>query len=127
MNSTIKSVGALSETVNVDLHALTMTVTASLAGFDKTTGEISTLVTQISKDLADANLSQKSTEMGNALKRLQSTLSQAEALTRTTKNSLPTTLENLRVMSENLREFSEMAKRDPSQILVGQPPSAVQR
>ncbi|MDR0621567.1 MAG: MlaD family protein [Deltaproteobacteria bacterium] len=127
MNSTLKSVNTLSDTINSDIHALSGSITESLANFDKASAEITTLMAKLTNDLEALNVSQKSTEVGNALRRLAAVLSQAEALTRNTKNSLPATMENLRVMSENLREVSEMAKRYPSQILFGQPPTEVKQ
>ncbi|MDR2340312.1 MAG: MlaD family protein [Deltaproteobacteria bacterium] len=50
------------------------------------------------------------------------TLNRLDSLMKSPQATLPTTLDNLRVMSENLREFSEMARRYPSQILLGAPP-----
>jgi ABC-type transporter Mla subunit MlaD len=127
LTATLKSVNTFSDTVNTDLHNLSGTITNTLNSLEKTSGEISTLADKMTKDLEAINLGQKSTELSGAIRRFTSVLSQAEALTRTTKNSLPATMENLRVMSENLREVSEMAKRYPSQILFGQPPTEVKQ
>ncbi|MDR2387443.1 MAG: MlaD family protein [Deltaproteobacteria bacterium] len=125
MNTTLVSVNNLSNTVNTDLHDLTTTITKSLETFDKVSIELTKLTDQISNDLKNFNLNQKSSDLSGALRRLNALLSQVDGLTRTTKNSLPQTLENLRVMSENLREVSEMAKRYPSQIFFGEPPKEV--
>ncbi|MDR2300988.1 MAG: MlaD family protein [Deltaproteobacteria bacterium] len=125
MNTTLVSVNNLSNTVNADLHELSSTITKSLESFDKVSEGLAQLTTQVSKDLDNFNLNQKSTDLSASLRRLNALLSQIDGLTRTTKNSLPQTLENLRVMSENLREVSEMAKRYPSQIFFGEPPKEV--
>jgi ABC-type transporter Mla subunit MlaD len=127
LNSTLKSVNALSDTIGTDLAAISGAMTATLSSLNNTSSEVANLANALSKDIGALDLDKKSGELSAALRRLGAVLSQAESLTRTTKNSLPATMENLRVMSENLREFSEMAKRYPSQILFGAPPSEVKR
>jgi uncharacterized coiled-coil protein SlyX len=80
---------------------------------------------------AARNISAKADELasGNHLKELELTLSDTrktlnrlDSLMKAPQASLPTTMDNLRVMSENLREFSELARTYPSQILLGGPP-----
>jgi ABC-type transporter Mla subunit MlaD len=127
MTATLKSVNTLSESLNTDLHNLSGSLTTTLNSLEKTSKDISALSIKMTNDLNGFNLSQKSTELSTALRRFSAVLNQAETLTRTTKNSLPATMENLRVMSENLREVSEMAKRYPSQILFGLPPTEVKQ
>ncbi|MDR2199350.1 MAG: MlaD family protein [Deltaproteobacteria bacterium] len=68
---------------------------------------------------------------GNQLKELELAVNDArravnrlDNLIKSPQAALPATMDNLRVMSENLREFSELARRYPSQILLGGPPPA---
>ncbi|MDR1309934.1 MAG: MlaD family protein [Deltaproteobacteria bacterium] len=120
--ATLGSVKDLSETVNSDLHVLSLTMGQALASLEEASGDFSRLANRLSRDLEALDLATKSSELASSLRRLASVLKEAESLTRSTRASLPATLENMRVMSENLREVSEMARRYPSQILFGQPP-----
>jgi paraquat-inducible protein B len=61
-------------------------------------------------------------ELELALADTRRTLNRLDSLMKSPQATLPTTLDNLRVMSENLREFSELARRYPSQIFLGGPP-----
>jgi ABC-type transporter Mla subunit MlaD len=127
LTTTLSTVNTFSEKVNADLHNLTGSLTKTLNNIEKTSDDFSSLAKKITHDLEKINLGQQSTDLASTLRRLGAVLTQAEALTRSTKNSLPPTLENLRVMSENFRETSEMVKRYPSQVIFGQPPTEVLR
>ncbi|MDR2405088.1 MAG: MlaD family protein [Deltaproteobacteria bacterium] len=76
------------------------------------------LKTELSAFLSGAQLK----ELELMLSDTRRTLNRLDSLMKTPQATLPTTLDNLRVMSENLREFSELARRYPSQIFLGGPP-----
>jgi ABC-type transporter Mla subunit MlaD len=83
------------------------------------------MTARVTEDLDAIDLAGRSEQIAASLSRLSGVLSQAEGITRMTRTNMGTTLDNLRIMSENFRELSELAKRYPSQLLFGQPPTEV--
>jgi ABC-type transporter Mla subunit MlaD len=71
------------------------------------------------------NLKERLSELGETIKRLKSLVGRADQVLRGSQDDLGPAMENFRIMTENLREFSETAKRYPSQIIFGQAPSEV--
>jgi len=59
--------------------------------------------------------------------RLERTLARLDRLTGGSEGNLASTLENLRDISADLRELTENAKRYPSNLLFGAPPSPLER
>jgi hypothetical protein len=59
--------------------------------------------------------------------RLERTLARLDRLTGGSEGNLASTLENLRDISADLRELTENAKRHPSNLLFGEPPTPLER
>ncbi len=59
--------------------------------------------------------------------RLERTLARLDRLTGGSEGNLASTLENLRDISADLRELTESAKRHPSNLLFGEPPTPLER
>ena len=59
--------------------------------------------------------------------RHERTLARLDRLTGGSEGNLAATLENLRDISADLRELTENAKRYPSNLLFGEPPSPLER
>jgi len=68
------------------------------------------------------NLESLSRDMPEGLDHLKSTLRRLDQLVSSQQQDIEVSIQNIRVTTENLREFSEIAKRYPSQILFGEPP-----
>ena len=62
-------------------------------------------------------------KLGASLSHLERTLGRLDRITGGGSGDLTTTLENLRQITENLRQLTEDAKRYPSNVLFGQPPT----
>jgi paraquat-inducible protein B len=77
-------------------------------------------VLEIRKLVADPRLA-------SSVARLERTLTRLDRLTGGTETNLAATLENLRDISADLRELTENAKRYPSNLLFGEPPSPLER
>ncbi|MDR0355586.1 MAG: MlaD family protein [Deltaproteobacteria bacterium] len=127
MTATMISVAKLSDTLESEVAGLNDSMAKALEEIGQASSDFSELTKMITSELGDLELSAKAKDMGQALRQLSGVLNQAEILTRNTRTNLNATLDNLRVMSENFRELSEMAKRYPSQVLFGQPPTEVRK
>jgi ABC-type transporter Mla subunit MlaD len=58
---------------------------------------------------------------------LERTLSRLDRVTGGSETNLAATIENLRQITENLRDLTESAKRYPSNLLFGEPPTPLER
>lgn len=77
-------------------------------------------VGELRKLLADPKL-------GASIAHLERTLARLDRLTGGSETNLATTIENLRQITENLRDLTENAKRYPSGLLFGEPPTPLER
>jgi phospholipid/cholesterol/gamma-HCH transport system substrate-binding protein/paraquat-inducible protein B len=84
--------------------------------------EVAALADNLNGVVEELALGGRLKELESAIGDTRTTLRNMNNLLKLPQSTLPTTLENLRVMSENLRELSEMARQYPSQILLGDPP-----
>ncbi|MDR1050396.1 MAG: MlaD family protein [Deltaproteobacteria bacterium] len=123
VTSTLNSVERLSAAVEAEVQGLNDTVGSALNDLGKAAADFSALAGKVTADLEGLDLPARSAQLSASLGRLSTVLGQAEAIARATRGSMGSTLENLRVMSENFRELSETARRYPSSIIFGQPPT----
>jgi len=66
-------------------------------------------------------------KLAAAVAHLERTLSRLERITGGSEANLAGTIENLRQITENLRDLTENAKRHPSGLLFGEPPTPLER
>lgn len=66
-------------------------------------------------------------KLGASIAHLERTLARLDRLTGGSETNLATTIENLRQITENLRDLTENAKRYPSGLLFGEPPTPLER
>jgi ABC-type transporter Mla subunit MlaD len=77
-------------------------------------------VAELRKLLADPKLAA-------SIAHLERTLSRLDRVTGGSETSLQATIDNLRQITENLRDLTENAKRYPSNVLFGEPPTPLER
>lgn len=65
--------------------------------------------------------------LASGIAHLERTLSRLDRVTGGSETNLATTIENLRQITENLRDLTESAKRYPSGLLFGEPPTPLER
>jgi ABC-type transporter Mla subunit MlaD len=66
-------------------------------------------------------------KLAASIAHLERTLSRLDRITGGTETNLAGTIENLRQITENLRDLTENAKRYPSGLLFGEPPTPLER
>ncbi|MDH5285584.1 MAG: MlaD family protein [Betaproteobacteria bacterium] len=66
-------------------------------------------------------------KLAAAVAHLERTLARLERITGGSETNLAGTIENLRQITENLRDLTETAKRHPSGLLFGEPPTPLER
>jgi ABC-type transporter Mla subunit MlaD len=94
--------------------------TLSNPALQKIPEETYAAVSEMKKLVADPRLAA-------SIVRLERTLARLDRLTGGSEGNLATTLENLRDISADLRELTENAKRHPSNLLFGEPPTPLER
>jgi ABC-type transporter Mla subunit MlaD len=94
--------------------------TLSNPALQKIPEETYAAVAEMKKLVADPRLAA-------SIVRLERTLTRLDRLTGGSEGNLATTLENLRDISADLRELTENAKRHPSNLLFGEPPTPLER
>jgi paraquat-inducible protein B len=66
-------------------------------------------------------------KLQSSIAHLERTLSRLDRVTGGSETNLAATIENLRQITENLRDLTENAKRYPSNLLFGEPPTPLER
>jgi ABC-type transporter Mla subunit MlaD len=125
MTATLAGYQALSGTLDQEARTISANMNTALERITYSVRGLGDLTESLAKDLDQLDLRGSNEELRASLRQFKRTMGQAEEILRAPRTSLPQTLENLRVMSENLRDLSETAKRYPSQLLFGRPPSEV--
>ncbi|MDR1545519.1 MAG: MlaD family protein [Deltaproteobacteria bacterium] len=125
LQSTLSSIERLSTTLTVQSEARSADLARTLTSLDQAAANIIALAGSLTAETEGLELKARSEQLRASLDQIKSSMRQLDAVLRGPRDSLPSTLENLRIMSENFRELSEMARRYPSQLLFGQPPTEV--
>ncbi|MDR2422704.1 MAG: MlaD family protein [Deltaproteobacteria bacterium] len=125
LDQTLSNFSLLAATLNSQAEIVSRDASATLKTLQSTSDNVGNLTTLLSGEIKGLNIQDWVAEAGEAIKRLKTTLSRAEQVLRDSQDKLSPAMDNFRIMTENLREFSETAKRYPSQILFGQAPSEV--
>jgi methyl-accepting chemotaxis protein len=97
----------------------------TLRALQSTSRSVEALAIGLTEEVSDLNLKDRINEVGEVLRRVKSVMTLTDRILKNTQDDLSPALENFKIMTENLREFSETAKRYPSQIIFGQPPKEV--
>jgi phospholipid/cholesterol/gamma-HCH transport system substrate-binding protein/paraquat-inducible protein B len=119
---TLTNFSLLAATLNDKTGTVSEEMNRTLIALQETADNVGRLTDALSVQVADLNLKTRASELGESLKRLKTVLGRADVFLRGSQDNLTPAMENFRIMSENLREFSETAKRYPSQIIFGQAP-----
>src|SRR5262249_18944165 len=73
--------------------------------------------------VATANLRKATNDLPQTMATLRGAIQRLDGILVNGQGDIGATLDNIHVASENLKQFSENAKRYPSQLLFGAPPS----
>jgi phospholipid/cholesterol/gamma-HCH transport system substrate-binding protein/paraquat-inducible protein B len=122
LNSLVKNLEEISSRLNRETGGFTDELVGTLSEIKKAATEVSNLVSSASQTLNTFTNGSQLQELEQVIIDTRKTLARLDNILKIPQASLPTTLDNLRVMSENLKELSDMARRYPSQILLGSPP-----
>ncbi|MDR1084090.1 MAG: MlaD family protein [Deltaproteobacteria bacterium] len=125
LEETLKNYGLLATTLNTKVQEVSGDLSLTLAALQTTSQEITSLTKNLNGQTSDLNIQDRLNELGTSIRQMRTVLNRAEQILKSSNNSLAPAMENLKIITENFRELSETAKRYPSQILFGQPPSEV--
>jgi phospholipid/cholesterol/gamma-HCH transport system substrate-binding protein/paraquat-inducible protein B len=112
----------LSAQLNRESGGFTEMLLGAITDTQTAANEVTALARSINTEFSAFMHGTQLKELELTLADTRRTLNRLDALLKSPQATLPTTLDNLRVMSENLREFSELARSYPSQIFLGGPP-----
>jgi phospholipid/cholesterol/gamma-HCH transport system substrate-binding protein/paraquat-inducible protein B len=118
----LSNLNQISAELNRRTGGLSDEITQAITEVKNAASEVATLADNLNGVVEELALGGRLKELEAAVSDTRTTLRNMNNLLKLPQSTLPTTLENLRVMSENLRELSEMARQYPSQILLGDPP-----
>jgi phospholipid/cholesterol/gamma-HCH transport system substrate-binding protein len=109
----------------IDFAAMGEKVDQSLASVEEMLdGEIKPMVAELREEVipALANIRKATESAPEAMARLSIIQEGISDWIREQKGSLAEVVDNLQAISENLRQLTENARRDPSQVIFGEPP-----
>jgi paraquat-inducible protein B len=112
----------LTSQLNRETGGFTETLLGAISETQTAASQVGELAKSMNAQMTDFLKGSQMKELEATLADTRKTLNRLDNLMKAPQATLPTTLDNLRVMSENLREFSEMARNYPSQIFLGGPP-----
>lgn len=120
----------------IELDPVINQANITLANLDDGIGDLRILISDFNvkvNEVDAAGISEETSELLKSLQesnlRLQQTMLEYQNLATTSVNpdDISATLQNLRIASENLRAASEELQRNPSGMLLGEPPEPAQR
>ncbi|MDR1164551.1 MAG: MlaD family protein [Deltaproteobacteria bacterium] len=122
LSALVKNLNQISARLNRDTGGFADELVGTLAEVKRAAGEVATLSQSANSTLGALTLAESLQELERTVAATRQTLARLDSLLKLPQTTLPSTLDNLRIMSENLRELSDLALRNPSQLLFGSPP-----
>lgn len=128
--------GGVKELRAIEINPVIQQANITLANLDEGIGDLRILISDFNAKVNEVDAAGISDETRTLLKnlqesnlRLQGTLQEYQNLATTSLNpdDISTTLQNLRISSENLRSVTEDLQRNPSGVLLGEPPDPATR
>ncbi|MDR1578318.1 MAG: MlaD family protein [Deltaproteobacteria bacterium] len=123
LDLTLTNFSLLAATLNQKTAQVSDEMRITLKGLQATADNIGKFSDNLTYELKDLELQQRLTELGETIRRAKSVLARTDQFLKNSQDNLSPAMESFKIMTENLREFSETAKRYPSQIIFGQPPT----
>jgi ABC-type transporter Mla subunit MlaD len=125
LQSALASFERLSTSLSAQSEARGEDLSKTLATVERASAGVAALAEDLTRGVSGLDLRSRSELLGATLNQIRSSMRLLDGVLRGPRDNLPETLENLRVMSVNLRELSVLAKRYPSHMLFGLPPTEV--
>ncbi|MDR1607186.1 MAG: MlaD family protein [Deltaproteobacteria bacterium] len=125
LDLTLTNFSLLAATLNDKTSQVSDDLRLTLQTLQATGANINKLTENLTSQTDDLNIQARLDELGETLRKAKAVLARTDQMLKNSQDSLRPVLDNFKTMTDNLRDFSETAKRYPSQIIFGQPPKEV--